>query len=78
VPDTWFGFMGPAGMPRPVVEKLNAEIRRTLQDSDVRNRVVNIGMEPTGTASADEMAANVKAEVEAVRKIVTTAGIKPE
>jgi tripartite-type tricarboxylate transporter receptor subunit TctC len=78
VPDTWFGFMGPAGMPRPVVEKLNAEIRRTLQDPDVRTRVVNIGMEPTGTMSADEMAANVKAEIETVRKIVTTAGIKPE
>ena len=78
VPDTWFGFMGPAGMPRPVLEKLNAEIRRAMQDADVRQRVINIGMEPTGTASADEMAANIKTEIEIIRKIVTTAGIKPE
>jgi tripartite-type tricarboxylate transporter receptor subunit TctC len=78
VPDTWFGFMGPAGMPRPVLEKLNAEIRKALQDADVRQRVVNLGMEPTGTASPDEMLANVKSEVETIRKIVTTAGIKPE
>ncbi len=78
VPDTWFGFMGPAGMPRPVVEKLNAEIRRAMQDPEVKQRVTNIGMEPTGTASADEMAANIKTELETIRKIVTTAGIKPE
>jgi tripartite-type tricarboxylate transporter receptor subunit TctC len=78
VPDTWFGFMGPAGMPRPVLEKLNAEIRRAMQDADVKQRVTNIGMEPTGTTSADEMAANIKTEVETIRKIVTTAGIKPE
>ena len=78
VPDTWFGFMGPAGMPRAVVEKLNAEIRKALQDGDVKQRVVNIGMQPTGTATADEMAANVKSEVETIRKIVTSAGIQPE
>jgi hypothetical protein len=35
-------------------------------------------MEVTGTATAGEMAANVKAEVETIRKIVTAAGIKPE
>jgi tripartite-type tricarboxylate transporter receptor subunit TctC len=78
VPDTWFGFMGPAAVPRPIVEKLNAEIRKAIQDPEVRQRIVNIGMEPTGTASVDEMAANIKAEVETIRKIVTTAGIKPE
>jgi tripartite-type tricarboxylate transporter receptor subunit TctC len=78
VPDTWFGIMGPAGMPRAVVDKLNAEIRKAVQDADVRQRIENIGMEPTGTASAAEMAANVRSEVETIRKIVTTAGIQPE
>ena len=78
VPDTWFGFMGPAGMPRPVTDKLNAEIRKALQDPEVRQRVENIGMEPTGTLTAEQMAANVRSEVETIRKIVTTAGIQPE
>lgn len=78
VPDTWFGFLGPAGMPSAVVDQLNAEIRKCLNDPDVRQRVANLGMEVTGTASAGEMAANVKAEVETIRKIVTAAGIKPE
>ena len=78
VPDTWFGFMGPANMPRPVVERLNADIRKTLQDAEVRQRVENIGMEVTGTATAEQMAASVKAEVETIRRIVDGAGIKPE
>jgi len=78
VPDTWFGFMGPAGLPRPIVEKLNAEIRKAVQDPEVRQRIENIGMEPTGIATADQMATRLKAEVESIRKIVTAAGIQPE
>ena len=78
VPDTWFGFLGPAGISSGVAEQLNAAIRKTLSDPDVRQRVANLGMEVTGTATAAEMAANVKAEVETIRKIVADAGIKPE
>ena len=78
VPDTWFGVLGPAGMPRPVVERLNAELRKAVQAPDVRQRIENIGMVPTGTASVDEIAVNVAAEVATIRKIVTAADIKPE
>jgi tripartite-type tricarboxylate transporter receptor subunit TctC len=78
VPDTWFGYMGPAGMPRHIVDQLNAQIRKTLSVPEVRQRVENLGMEVTGTATADQMAANIRGEVETIRKIVTTAGIQPE
>jgi tripartite-type tricarboxylate transporter receptor subunit TctC len=78
VPDTWFGFMGPAGLPRAIVDRLNAEIRKAVQDPEVRQRIENIGMEPTSAVSADEMAANIKTELETIRRIVTSAGIQPE
>jgi len=78
VPDTWFGFLGHAGLPRPIVEKLNAELRKAVQDPEVKQRIENLGMVPTGTDDADQVLVNVKAEVEAIRKIVTTAGITPE
>jgi tripartite-type tricarboxylate transporter receptor subunit TctC len=78
VPDTWFGVMGPASMPRPVVERLNAELRMAVQVPEVRQRIENLGMVPTATASPDEVAANVRSEVEIIRKIVTSAGIQPE
>ena len=78
VPDAWFGFMGPAGMPRPIVDRLNAEVRKAVQDPEVRQRIENIGMEPTSAVSAEQMATSIKLEVEAIRRIVTTAGIQPE
>jgi tripartite-type tricarboxylate transporter receptor subunit TctC len=78
VPDTWFGFLGPAGLPRPILEKLNADLCKAVQDPDVRKRVEALGMVPTGTANATQVAANVRAEIESIRKIVAAAGIQPE
>ena len=78
VPDTWFGFLGPAGLPRPIVERLNADIRKTLAEPDVRQRIESLGMVVTGDASADEMLAKVMSDTQSIRTIVTRAGIKPE
>lgn len=78
VPDTWFGFYGPAGLPQPIVERLNDEMRQALKDADVRKRIENLGMEITGTATAREVAANVKNDIDAILKIVQASGIKPE
>jgi tripartite-type tricarboxylate transporter receptor subunit TctC len=78
VPDTWFGFLGPAGLPRPVLDRLNSEIRSALNNAEVRQRIENLGMEVTGDLNVDQMAAKVAAEGEMIRKIVNTTGIKPE
>ncbi|MGQ0651033.1 MAG: Bug family tripartite tricarboxylate transporter substrate binding protein [Betaproteobacteria bacterium] len=78
VPDTWFGFAGPAGLPRPIVERLNAELRKAVQEPELQKRIENLGMVPTGTNSPDQVAASVRAESEAIRRIVTAAGIQPE
>lgn len=78
VPDTWFGFVGPAGLPRPIVERLNAELRKAVQDAELQKRIENLGMVPTGTSSPDQVAATVRSESEAIRKVVAAAGIQPE
>ena len=78
IPDTWFGFFGPANLPRPVLERLNNEIRSALKNPEVRQRVESLGMEVTGDLNVDQMAAKVKSEGEMIRKIVVSAGIKPE
>ena len=78
VPDTWFGFLGPAGLPRPVLDRLNSEIRNALKVAEVRQRIESLGMEVTGDLNADQMAAKVAAEGDMIRKIVQTTGIKPE
>ena len=78
VPDTWFGFLGPAGLPRPVLERLNSEIRSALKNAEVRQRIESLGMEVTGDLNVDQMAAKVASEGDMIRKIVVSAGIKPE
>jgi tripartite-type tricarboxylate transporter receptor subunit TctC len=45
---TWSGVIGPAGMPRPVVEKLNAAINRAIQSPAFKERFALIGDEPAG------------------------------
>ena len=43
---TWYGLVGPAGMPVEVVNKLNAELRAVLQDAQVREKLVSHGVDP--------------------------------
>jgi tripartite-type tricarboxylate transporter receptor subunit TctC len=78
MPDTWFGFYVPAGTPKPVVERLNNEIRQALKDPDVRKRIESLGMEITGTDTAEQVAQKVKADIESIQRIVRDAGIRPE
>jgi tripartite-type tricarboxylate transporter receptor subunit TctC len=46
VATVWFSLSGPAGMPADVVSRLNSEVRRVLQLSDVRDRLRGDGIEP--------------------------------
>jgi tripartite-type tricarboxylate transporter receptor subunit TctC len=45
---TWSGVIGPAGMPRPIVDRLNAAINRSIQSSAFQERFAAIGDEPAG------------------------------
>ena len=77
MPASWLGFFGPAGLPDPILKRLNAEIVKAVQSPDVRARLEAAGMPVVGT-SAEEFARMVKDDIETFRKIVSTAGIKPE
>jgi tripartite-type tricarboxylate transporter receptor subunit TctC len=50
---TWSGIVGPAGMPRPVVDKLNAAINRAIQTDAFKARFGAIGDEPAGGTPED-------------------------
>jgi tripartite-type tricarboxylate transporter receptor subunit TctC len=49
----WFAIAGPAGLPRPIVEQLNAEVRRGLASEDIRQKLANIGFAPQPTTAAE-------------------------
>jgi len=77
MPRSWLGFFGPAGMPAPIVKRLNAELVKALHDPDTRAKLEAAGMPVAGT-SAEEFAAVVRNDIEMYRKISTSAGIQPE
>ena len=77
IPVSWLGFFGPAGLPAPIVKRLNTELVRALHAPDVRAKLEAAGLPVLGQ-SAEEFAAVVRDTVESFRKIATSANIKPE
>ena len=77
VASTWFGVAGPAGLPRPIVDKLNAEIRKTLSKPVAKERLAGLGMNLL-LSSPEEFAAFIKSEIERWRPIVQASKAKVE
>ena len=77
VVDNWLGVLTTAGAPRPIVDKLNAEIAKAVRQPDVAERVLQQGVE-INTGSAAAFAAFVRAEMAKWAKVVRAAGIEPQ
>jgi tripartite-type tricarboxylate transporter receptor subunit TctC len=73
----WYGVMAPAGTPREVVLKLNADINKAMQAPDVRPRLEAVGTQ-LNEQSAAQFEAFMKAEVAKYAKLIKSAGIKIE
>ena len=50
---TWSGVIAPAGVPRPIIDKLNAAINRAIASQTFRDRFASIGDEPAGGTPED-------------------------
>ena len=71
----WQGVVGPRGMPRPVVERLNSEFAKIMQSKEVADRLLADGVVPS-PGTPEEFGAFIAKEIDVVRGIVTQAGIK--
>ncbi len=71
---TWFALAGPAGLPAPVVARLNDELRKALTSAEVRKGLETIGGELAPT-TPDEMRARVARELATWIRIVEAANI---
>jgi tripartite-type tricarboxylate transporter receptor subunit TctC len=72
---TWFGMAGPAATPRPIVDRLNAEIRKSLAAKDVLDVLVNQGFDPEAT-TPEQFAQYINAESERWGPVVRKADMK--
>jgi tripartite-type tricarboxylate transporter receptor subunit TctC len=77
VPDTWVGVLGPAGLPRDVVSRLNAEITKAANAPDVRTRLEGAGFE-VNVVPSEEFALQAPKITASYRSITATARIQPE
>jgi tripartite-type tricarboxylate transporter receptor subunit TctC len=73
----WVGAFAPGATPRPIVEKLNGEIKKVLEHPDVEKNLIAQTLDPM-YMSVDEFAARMKADYEKYDKLVKTTGAKME
>ncbi|HEU0204317.1 MAG TPA: tripartite tricarboxylate transporter substrate binding protein [Burkholderiaceae bacterium] len=72
---TWFGFLAPAGTPKEVVAKLNAEFNKALQQPDLRTKLAAEGATPIG-GTPEEFAALIKEDIVRWGKVVKESGAR--
>ncbi len=72
-----FSFVGPAGLPQPIVEKLNSALVKSLQDPAIRKELISRGADPVGN-TPEQHAAYIKSEIEKWQKVAAHAGIEPQ
>jgi tripartite-type tricarboxylate transporter receptor subunit TctC len=70
----WSGMLGPAGLPRPIVTRLNGEIMKILAKPEIRDRLLASGAEP-GSGSPQQFDAMIKSETVKWSKVVKTVNL---
>jgi len=73
----WHGLIGPKGLPRAVVEKVNAEANKLLKAKETAEQLQTDGVSPAG-GSAEAFRRRIEAEITLWRKVVASTGIKAE
>ncbi len=71
----YYGILGPKGLPKEVVDRINAGVREVLRDPAVRKRIEDTGSIVLG-GTPEQFAADIKAEFEVYRKVVNDAKLK--
>jgi tripartite-type tricarboxylate transporter receptor subunit TctC len=73
----WFGLLGPAGTPKPVIDALYTNIAAILKQPEVVKQLFDLGAEPGGN-TPEAYARQIAADVEKWKKVVAATGVKAE
>jgi len=74
---TWYGFLGPAGVPKDIVARAQAGIIRALKLRDVQERLAAQGFDAIGT-TAEQFGEILRSDVERWRQVVKAAGLRAD
>ena len=75
---SWNGIFGPAGLPRPIVDRINSELQVILADKEVQDKLSQLGFEVWPSKTPDEFAKYVSDQLVNWTTLIRQAGIKPE
>ena len=70
---SWFGAFAPAGTPRPIIDRLNAEIKQAVADPDLASKLSAQGLDPMHM-TPEAFAKHVKFEYDRLKQVVTLSG----
>jgi tripartite-type tricarboxylate transporter receptor subunit TctC len=73
----YYGILGPKGLPKDVVEKLNAGVKKSLEDPAVRKRIEDTGSQVVAN-TPEQFSAQIKAEFEVYKSVVDSSKLKLE
>jgi tripartite-type tricarboxylate transporter receptor subunit TctC len=73
----WHGLIGPRGLPKPILDRVNGDLNKILQNKDMQDKLAGDGVTAAGGAS-DTFGALIKRDIDVWRKIVQKAGVKAE
>jgi tripartite-type tricarboxylate transporter receptor subunit TctC len=73
--DSWYGLVAPTGVPREIIQRMNAEINRALGQPELREAFVKRGLDPLGGTS-ERMGEHIRAEIAKYAKVVKDANLK--
>ena len=74
---SWFGLLAPAGTPRPIITRLNAETIKALNTPEIKSATATMGASVMA-GTPEQFGDHIKSEIARIGEIVKTAGIKAE
>lgn len=74
----WYGLLGPAGLPKPILAKLNSEVNRALTLPDVKERMAGAGIDAAAANAPEDFAKFIRDELAKWGPVVKAAGVKAD
>jgi tripartite-type tricarboxylate transporter receptor subunit TctC len=71
----WNGILAPAGTPRPIIDRLNAEIVKAMHAPEVRERIITQGGNEIVTGTPEAFAALIRSDLQMYAKLIKDAKI---